>query len=79
MNSQHKAIRANLTSMSPNRAISYIKAFNLRSDEENAIIECDVFGKSYPQVQAALNMTPEVLKRTKRRAYAKIADELNNL
>lgn len=78
MNSQHKAIRANLTSMAPKRAIEYIKAFELRQDEEAAIIECDVKGKSYPQAQEALHMTPEVLKRTRKRAYAKIADELNN-
>lgn len=78
MNSQHRAIRANLTSMAPRRAIEYIKAFELRPEEENAIIECDVRGKSYPQVQETLHMTPEVLKRTKQRAYAKIADELNN-
>lgn len=78
MNSQHKAIRANLTSMAPKRAIEYIKAFELPIDEENALIECDVRNKSVVQVSCETNVSVECMKRRRIRAYAKIADGIRN-
>lgn len=78
MNSQHRAIRALLSSMSPRRAVSYIQSFQLRQDEEAVLIECDVRGLSYVQAADKLHLTPEVIKRRRQRAYSKIADEINS-
>lgn len=78
MNSQHRAIRALIMSMSPRRAIEYIQAFELPRDEELFLIECDVRGLSYAQAAEKFHATPEVIKRRRQRAYSKIADEINH-
>lgn len=78
MDGQHKAIRALLSTMAPKRAISYIQSFELPDEEERYLIECDVRDKSYAQVAAEFHTTPEVIKRRRKRAYGKIADQLNN-
>ena len=77
MNSQHRAIRALLQSMSPRRAKEYIQAFDLPNEEQLFLIECDVCGLSYVQAAAKYSTTPEVIKRRRRKAYSKIVDELN--
>lgn len=78
MNSQHRAIRSLLSSMAPRRAVGYIQSFQLRPDEEAVLVECDVYGLSYIQASDKLNLSPEAIKERKRRAYSKIADEINN-
>lgn len=77
MNERHRAIRALLSSMSPPRAIAYIKAFELPTDEESVIIACDVRRRSCVQVAQALNMTEDTVKRNRKRGYAKIADGIS--
>lgn len=76
MNERHRAIRALLTTMSPKRAIEYIKSFELPQDEETALIECDVRRKSCIQAAETLHISPDTVKRYRQRAYRKIASEL---
>ena len=78
MNSQHRAIRALLQSMSPRRAEEYIRSFRLPQEEERFLLECDVRGKSYVQAACDNTTTPEVIKRRRHRAYSKIADEIEH-
>lgn len=78
MNSQHRAIRALLSSMSPRRAVDYVQSFQLRPDEEAALIECDVRGLSYIQAADKLNLSTDTIKRRRQSAYGKIADEINH-
>lgn len=78
MDSQHKAIRAQLSSMAPRRAVAYIRSFELPPDEMACLVECDVYGKSYAQVSEQMHVSPEYVKKRRRRAFAKIADEINN-
>lgn len=78
MNSQHKAIRALLTTMAPKRAIEYIKSFDLPDEEELFLIECDVRRKSYVKAADDNHTTPEVIKRRRNSAYSHIADAINN-
>ena len=42
------------------------------------LVECDVYGKSYAQVSEQMHVSPEYVKKHRRRAFAKIADEINN-
>lgn len=79
MNSQHRAIRSLLSSMSPRRAMEYIQAFELPAEEELFLVECDVRGLSYVQAADKHATTPEVIKRRRQRAYSKIADEINHI
>ena len=79
MNSTHREIRAKLQSMAPQRALAYIAALELPSDEAFCIIECDVKGKSYAQLCTQHYVTPEYINRRRRRAYGKIADHIKNL
>lgn len=76
MNERHRAIRALLTTMAPPRAVAYIKAFELPEDEETVIIECDVRKKSCVQVGEILHVSPDTIKRYRRRAYIKIAADI---
>ncbi len=78
MDSHHRAIRALIKSMSPKRAEAYIEAFHLREEEEAVLIQGDVWGLSYVEIGRDLHMTPEVVKRRRRAAYAKIADAIEH-
>lgn len=64
--------------MAPTRAVAYILSLELPADEAACIIECDVRRKSYAQVCEAMHVSPEYVKMRRRRAYAKIADSINN-
>ena len=76
MNSNHRAIRALITSMSPERAVDFIRAFHLPEKEETCIIEKEVNDLSYTQICRKHGMTPETVKNARARAFAKIADAL---
>lgn len=74
MDKQHRAIRAQLSSMAPKRAVAYILSFELPADEAACLIECDVRGRSLVQVAAQLHMSVDGLAKLRRRAYRKLAD-----
>lgn len=74
MDKQHRAIRAQLSSMAPKRAVAYILSFELPQDEAACIIECDVRQKSCVQVADMLHVSVDGLAKIRRRAYTKIAD-----
>ena len=74
MNSRHRAIRALLQTMAPSWAAAYIRSFGL----PEALLERDVRGKSYVQIAMERNTTAEAIKRRRRRAYAKIVDEIDH-
>lgn len=74
MDTNHKEIRAQLSAMSPKRAIDMICSYDLPPDETACLIECDVRRRSYVQVCNDLHLSPEAVKRARRRAYAKILD-----
>lgn len=68
-----------MTNMSPKRAIQYIQFFELPTEEESVIIECDVRGKSCIQAADLLHTSPDTVKRYRRKAYRKIVDEINRI
>lgn len=76
MDSQHKAIRAKLTSMAPKRAVAYILSFELPPSEAACIIECDVRQKSCVQVAMERSLSVDAVKKYRRRAYRKMASEV---
>lgn len=76
MNANHRDIRTMLQTISPKRAEETIRAFHLPAEEELFLIECDVRRKSYVQAADDNHTTPEVIKRRRHKAYAKIADEI---
>lgn len=78
MDVEHKRIRKRLQSMAPRRAIAYIESIDLPPYEAACVIESDVRGKSYCEIAFLLNVSPETVKRYRRRAYQKIADEQKN-
>ena len=76
MDSQHKQIRAQLSSMAPKRAVAYILSFELPQDEAACIIECDVRQKSCVQVAMERSLSVDAVKKYRRRAYRKMASEV---
>ena len=60
--------------MCHDRGVDYIKAFHLPEKEEICLIEKDVNDLSYTQICKKHGFSPEVVKQSRRRAYAKISD-----
>lgn len=71
-------VRTRLRTMAPKRAVAYIRSFELPEDEETSLILCDVKGKSRTQAASEMNVSEEVIKRNRARAFSKILDQLNN-
>lgn len=76
MNTQHREIRALLSSVSPKRAEQAVRLVGLPPDEETAVLAVDVHGQSCLQAAALLNVSLDGLAKIRRRAYAKIADDM---
>lgn len=76
MDTQHKAIRGLLSSMAPIRAEEAVRLVGLPPDEETAVLAVDVHGQSCLQAAALLHVSVDGLAKIRRRAYAKIADDM---
>lgn len=76
MNKTHQEIRALLSSMAPMRAEEAVRRVGLPPDEEAAVLAVDVHGQSCLQAAALLNVSVDGLAKIRRRAYAKIADDM---
>ena len=76
MNTRHREIRALLSSMSPKRAEQAVRLVCLPPDEEAAVLAVDVHGQSCLQAAALLHVSVDGLAKIRRRAYAKIADDM---
>ena len=76
MDAQRKAIRALLSSMAPARAEEAVRRAGLPPDEETAVLAVDVHGQSCLQAAALLHVSIDGLAKIRRRAYAKIADDM---
>lgn len=76
MNTRHREIRALLSSMSPKRAEQAVRLVGLPADEEAAVLAVDVHGQSCLQAAALLHVSVDGLAKIRRRAYAKIADDM---
>ena len=76
MNSEHKALRAMLSGMAPKRAEQAVRLVGLTADEETAVLAVDVHGQSCIQTADRLHVNMDDLAKIRRRAYAKIADDM---
>ena len=76
MNTRHREIRALLSSMSPKRAEQAVRLVGLPADEETAVLAVDVHGQSCIQTADRLHVSVDGLAKIRRRAYAKIADDM---
>ena len=74
MKQEHREIRAMLHGMAPKRAIAWIQSFELPPHETLCLRECDVRGKSCVETAFSLHVSPETVKKYRRRAYGKIED-----
>ena len=73
MEKTNREIRALLSSMAPARAAQAVRLVGLPPDEEAAV---DVHGQSCLQAAALLHVSVDGLAKIRRRAYAKIADDM---
>lgn len=76
MNKTHQEIRALLSSMAPMRAEQAVRLVALPPDEETAVLAVDVHGQSCLQAAERLHVSVDGLAKIRRRAYAKIADDM---
>ena len=61
MDTQHKAIRALLSSMAPTRAEEAVRRAGLPPEEETAVLAVDVHGQSCLQTAAQLHVSVDGL------------------
>ena len=78
MDRQRKAVRGYIAGMAPNRAVEFVRSFDL-PEEAQSLILCDVRQKSYVQASDILHLSPESIKRKRRKALDKIIDALTHL
>lgn len=76
VDTQHREIRTLLTGMAPRRAVEAVRAAGLPPDEETCIIDVDILGRSCLQTAARLNLSLDGLYKLRRKAYAKLADDI---
>lgn len=77
MEKTNREIRALLSSMAPARAAQAVRLVGLPPDEEAAVLAVDVHGQSCClQAAALLHVSVDGLAKIRRRAYAKIADDM---
>jgi len=76
LNDRHRAIRALLQSMGPQRAESYIRAFDLREEEADYLVEREVRRKSIEEIAQSHNVSPETVKRRRKSGFKKIAQQI---
>ncbi len=62
--------------MAPRRAEEAVRRVGLPADEEAAVLAVDVNGQSCLQAAALLHVSVDGLAKIRRRAYAKIADDI---
>ena len=60
----------------PSRAAQAVRLVGLPPDEETAVLAVDVNGQSCLQAAALLHVSVDGLAKIRRRAYAKIADDM---
>ena len=65
-----------MSSMAPRRAEEAVRRAGLPQDEETAVLAVDVRGQSCIQTAEQLHISVDGLAKIRRRAYAKLADEI---
>ena len=73
-----KALREAIKDLTPGKSVPVIQSFGLTQDEEKYIIQADVERKSVVQIAMENNVSPEVVKRRREKAYARMILELNS-
>ena len=76
MDKRHQEIRALLSSMAPMRAEQAVRLVGLPADEETAVLAVDVHGQSCLQTAERRHVSVDGLAKIRRRAYAKLADDM---
>lgn len=62
--------------MAPRRAEEAVRRVGLPADEEAAVLAVDVHGQSCLQAAQRLHVSVDGLAKIRRRAYAKLADDI---
>lgn len=73
MRKNHKEIRAYISKQLTPRAMVFLKCFDLKPEDAEVIILCDVKGMSTIAAAEQLHVARETVTRRKARGYDKIA------
>lgn len=76
MDAGRRALRKAITRMSRREATEFIKSFQLRENEERALILCDVEGKSVVSASMVMHCSCELVSKLKQAAYNRINRDL---
>jgi hypothetical protein len=64
--------------MSTREATEWVKSFELRPREEEAIIRCDVRGESVIKASIEMELSREMISRLKAKGYDRISRDIGN-
>lgn len=78
MDGRRRALRAAITRMSRREATEFIKSFQLRENEEQVLMLCDVEGKSVVAASLAMHCSCELISKLKQSAYNRINRDLKD-
>lgn len=76
MDGRRRALRKAITKMSRREATEFIKSFQLRENEEQVLMLCDVDGKSVVAAALAMNCSCELVSKLKQSAYNRMNRDL---
>ena len=65
-----------LSTMAPNKAIEAVRMVGLPETEARSVIDIDILGKSCVQTAECLHISVDGLAKIRRKAYAKIVDDM---
>ena len=76
MDAGRRALRKAITKMSRREATEFIKSFQLRENEEQVLMLCDVDGKSVVAAALTMHCSCELISKLKQSAYNRINRDL---
>ena len=76
MDARRRALRKAITKMSRREATEFIKSFQLRENEGQALLLCDVDGKSVVAAALAMHCSCELVSKLKQSAYNRMNRDL---
>ena len=76
MDATRRAIRTAIVKMSRKEATEFVKSFQLREAEEQAILLCDVLGKSIVAASLEMCCSCELVSKLKQSAYNRMNRDL---
>lgn len=79
MNETRRQLRKAIAKMSRREATAWLASFEIREEEEQAILLCDIYGMSAVAAADKMHISPELVSRRRASGYDRIYRDLNGV